>query len=198
MNLKGFQKKYESDRFYEEAFVYDMYGPVRKLGPLNTVIDLGALAGEFSFWIYDQAEKIYAIEPTKSQYEELVDNVRAFDAPKIHSCRLAISDQARKGHMIDQVRGGQVLSSDATLTPDDVDVITLNMFMQRHKIEHVDVLKVDIEGGEKQTFDSPDFAEIAYKIDYIIGEHVESASGQTLGQYGFTAERYEYGTIFKR
>jgi len=64
-------------RWFSEVFYDEIYKPVRKLGTLKTVIDLGSTCGEFSLWVYPQAEKIFAIEPHWGAFNHLAENVSA-------------------------------------------------------------------------------------------------------------------------
>src|SRR3990167_5676746 len=81
-------------RWFSEVFYDEIYKPVRKLGTLKTVIDLGSTCGEFSLWVYPQAEKIFAIEPHWGAFNHLAENVRDF--PKIIPFFLAIAGE--NGH----------------------------------------------------------------------------------------------------
>ncbi len=49
--------------------------------------------------------------------------------------------------------------------------------MEEEKIDHVNLLKMDIEGIEFELFGSESFAKIAPKIDTIVGE-IHSYSGR--------------------
>ena len=196
MNLPGYISKYKDDRFYIETFELGVYDPVKELGKVDTVIDIGALAGEFSFWMHDSANKIYAIEPFIDHYKELESNIKEFEFDKVKPFRLAISNKNRKGHMINSNRGGQMLSLDEG-KQDEVPVFTLAQFMKDQGIESVDVLKIDVEDHENLIFNAPDFPTVADKIKFIIGEHT-SGHKETLERLGFVYEVFKYGFIYKR
>ena len=51
-----------------------------------------------------------------------------------------------------------------------VDIITIEEFFKENKIEHIDVMKIDVEGAEYIIFADNSFKNIANKIDFIIGE----------------------------
>ncbi len=198
IQIKKLIEKYKDDRFYKEVFETEVYAPVRELENLDTVIDLGALSGEFSFWISDRAKQVYAIEPEPEHYKELVENIEFVESKNIKPFNIALGDTHRMGHVTVAGRGGSSLSEDATPTDRDVVVYTLATFMKVKEIEHIDVLKVDIENGEKAVFESEDFATVADKIDIIIGEHVAAMSHDRLTELGFTREDYEFGSMYKR
>ena len=47
---------------------------------------------------------------------------------------------------------------------------TLDTVFKENKIEHIDVLKIDVEGTEHMIFGEKSFGNVAPKIDLIIGE----------------------------
>ena len=196
LKLKKLLKKYKDDRFFQEVFDHKVYQPVWDLGEIDTVIDLGAVAGEFSFWIADRAKNVYAIEPEPEQFKELENNIDFVEAKNIHPVKYALGKENRTGHVTIAGRGGSSLSEDETSTDRDVIVLTLAKYMEVEKIKHVDVLKVDIECGETAVFGSEDFKKVSYKIDFIIGEHVGATSRDVLESFGFVYKEYAFGSYF--
>ena len=183
-------------RFFQEVFVHEIYKPVRDLGQVNTVIDLGGCTGEFSLWVYPQAEHIYAIEGDKEAFESLKENLSDFPNVSVHN--IALGDRNRTGHMTTGASlGGKSLSLDETATPEDIQVKTLATFMKEEGIEHVNVLKVDIEGGEDAIFNDPEFEDVADKIDFIIGEHLGGVT-ERLIKLGFNYEHHGSNVTFER
>ena len=198
INLTPLLKKYDSDRFFNEVFVDKIYDPVSKLGKLNTVIDLGACTGEFSYWVYDQAEKIYAIEPIKKYYRQMEDIVEQYKLDKLKPFNLAIGSYNGRGFMNEDLKKGAAkLNGASEVSTRPTEVRTLATFMKENDIEFVDVLKIDIEGGELGVFSSSDFGKVADKIKFIIGEH-GSEIEDLLPKYGFTLRKYLRGFIFER
>ncbi len=198
MKLEEYKEKYKDDRFYYEVFVHKIYDPALEVKH-DIIMDLGACAGEFSFYMSDKAKKIYAIEPFHDHYKELVKNIKEFEFNNVIPFNVALGDENRMGHMAEgYARGGAVLSDDKTPTPKDIPVKTLATFMKENNIDNIDVLKVDIEECEKQVFEAPDFEEVAHKIKFIIGEHVGAVSSGILENFGFIKKECPYGMYFKR
>lgn len=183
-------------RFFNEVFFDGVYQPVKDLGNGNVCLDVGACTGEFSLWVSNQFSKIYAIEPVKSLYENLKDTVSGFT--NIEAVNIALGGEDRNGHMIGGEEGESTLSEDTTPTKDDVPVLTLASFMKKINIDYIDCLKIDIENGEKNVFESKDFEEVADKIKFIIGEHLASMSKDRLESLGFRMRDYKHGHIFER
>lgn len=191
-NIQGLLDKYLNDgaeRFFHDVFEKQEYAPARNQ-KADVVLDIGALAGEFSAYIYDQAEKIYAIEPYGEHYKELISNIKEFGLKKIKPFRLALSNYNGKGYMIGGSRGGNVLinesGSDKT---EKVKVKTLATFMKDNNIKHVNILKIDVEAAENLIFRSDDFKKVAKKIDFIIGEHLGGLQS-LFKNFGFKVNEY--------
>lgn len=183
-----------SNRFFDEVVIQEIYKPVRKLGSLGTVIDLGACTGEFSLWVYNQAVKVYAIEADIEAFNHLKENVRDF--LRIFPVNIGIAGENGKRGLSGGTIGAKSISN---LGGDTVEIVakTLASFMAEEKIDKVDCLKIDVESAEKEIFEAKDFPEVADKIRYIIGEHLEP-SKLVLETHGFKFEVYEHGQIFKR
>ena len=179
-------------RFFEEVFVTEIYKPVRKLGNVGVVIDLGATTGEFSLWIYPQAEKIFAIEANKKAFGYLKENVKDFN--KIKPLFLAIAGKNGKMEVWGESLGSSTVVYSQGSGINRVKAQTLATFIQKNNIEQVDCLKIDVESAEKEIFKAEDFSKVADRIKYIIGEHLEGSKA-LLEACGFKIENYEHGLV---
>ena len=177
-NIAGLLEKYktiEGERFFQELFEAKEYEPLLER-KADVVLDVGACAGEFAAYIYDKAGKIYCFEPFSKHYEELEENVKEFELDKIRPYRLAIGDIKGLARLTtNDFRGGNKLT-EAIENTELVPVTTLKQFLLNNNIDHVDILKIDIEGGEYKVFTAKEFAEVAPKIDVIIGEHLNNVN----------------------
>ena len=189
-------KKIEEERFFGETFENNQYALALN-EPADIVLDIGALAGEFSAYIYDKAKVIYAVEPYVRHYKELVDNIAEFGLSKIKPYHLAIAGQNGQANLAVQSRGGHRLSEDANKNTQKVIGKTLAQFMKDENIEHVNRLKIDAEDAETQIFRAPDINEAIDKIDYIIGEHLGPIENELIS-YGFTKTAGIPNSVFKR
>lgn len=196
-NIQGLREKYKkipTERFFAEIFEQDEYQAVLGL-KTPVVLDVGALAGEFSAYIYDQAEVIYALEPLPSAYAELLENVTAFGLTNVRPLQLALAGETTKRFLTEEAqRGGHALVDDTFAFPKiQVEAISLPDFMREYKIDHIDLLKIDIEGGEHGIFTSKDFPAIASKLDRIIGEHLGDEVKEALERAGFVMQEQKPG-----
>ena len=188
VNIKGLLDKYskiENERFFNEVYVKKEYeAAINKKA--DVVVDVGACAGEFGAYIYDKAGVIYALEPYSEHFAELESNVSEFNLTKIKPYKLALSNYDGIGTLVIGGRGAHRLvigeGSDKT---EKVQVSTLACFMKNVEIDHIDILKIDIENGEGNVFTAPDFESIANKISFIIGEHAGDGIPDILRKLGF-------------
>lgn len=187
-------------RFIDEVFDEEIYrGAVPKL----TIIDLGAYEGEFSFYCYNFAKKIYAIEPDPRPYAILEKRIRKYDLDKIQCFPIAIGDSRKERIFHASGYGGSRLLSGGDmehLGKGEIIVKSMSIadFIEENKIDHVDILKVDIENGEDEVFSGEEFAKVVDKIDVIIGEHLGGVKA-TLLHFGFTCtETHGQNLLFER
>ena len=198
--IKGFLKKYENlgDRFFNEIIVGGEY----KLAlneKASVIVDVGALAGEFGVYMYKKARTIYALEPFSEHFEELETNIRDFNLKKIKAFKLALSDYNGEGTLIIGGRGGhKLVAGGGSEKTEKVQIKTLASFMNDEGIKHVDILKIDIELGEREVFGSDDFAEVADRINFIIGEHANNKTIDDLRNNKFFLVNTPRGFIAKR
>lgn len=128
--------------------------------PPRVIVDAGANIGLTSVFYasrYPQA-RVIAIEPEKSNFELLVRNAVAFR--NVIPVRAALWNEDRELSLVDPGRGhygfrttaGESLP--ATRVIAKVPGLTMNRLMRDHAIGHIDILKVDIEGAEKELFEN--------------------------------------------
>ncbi|KAM3098416.1 FkbM family methyltransferase [Phormidesmis sp. 146-12] len=125
----------------------------------GVVIDVGANVGEYSNKVrrLSQTAKIYAFEPHPITFEKLSDQASQHHYTAINA---ACSDIQGKLKLYDY-QGDQSGSTHASLYQDvisnihkgaseswEVDVITLDEFIQHSNLDHIRLLKVDTEGNE--------------------------------------------------
>ena len=118
------------------------------------IVDAGANVGYTIlrfFQQFPQAE-IIAIEPDQANLEQLARNCSGYENLKVeakalwsHAARLAISNPnaASNAFIVVEDEAGAI---EATSIPD---------IMNRHSLDCIDLLKIDIEGSEKEVFEHP-------------------------------------------
>lgn len=185
--------KYQNDRFFKEIFNEKEYQIIKRIG---TIVDVGACAGEFSFWLYDEADKIYAIEPDPEEYKELEANIQEFGLDKVIPFNIALSDHNGEQELSEGGRGGHTLIGEKVATSKTVKTQTLTTFVTESNIETIDLLKIDIEDGERLVFGSNDFPEITPRIKKIVGEHLHCEN--ILLNCGFKISKFDHLWLAER
>ena len=189
-------------RFVDEVFEAEIY----KSGvPQLTIIDLGAYEGEFSFYCFNFAKKIYADEPDPRPYAILEERIKKYDlGDRVEAFPLAISNSKGERTLHASGYGGsRILPDDDTRYPSKEKITVPSMsladFMSEKSIDYVDILKVDIEGLEDEVFNGSEFAKVADKIGTIVGEvHQGYEVRRSLEKYGFAYTPWTQGFTAKR
>lgn len=121
------------------------------LGDTHVVVDLGANIGAFSVYagsLHDEA-LVIAVEPEPHNLELLKENIKQNGMEKkIKVEPVCITDVDGDETYITDEHGGsnQFDWQDKPYTR--VKTLTLAGLLKKHKLEYVDVLKIDVEGAE--------------------------------------------------
>ena len=155
-------------RFIDEVFFSEIY---KSVCPRLTVVDLGAYEGEFSFYCLPFAKDIYAVEPDPTPFSVMNGMVTKYKLEEVvRVFPVAISSETKMGLLHASGGGGSAVANE----PDDktvkVQLYTLNDFLEQNKIDHVDILKMDVESSEKDILVGQGIEEALSKVDLIVGE----------------------------
>lgn len=163
---------------YKQMFYEDIYSHCY-LTNLETVIDIGANVGLFSLYMLKKhnCKRIYAIEPTKKAFSQLSDSLRDETNASVHKLAIhnfdgkskikSVEDNSTISGFIDDVHP----YTNHNMKEEEVDVVTLNRFMNDHNLDHVDLIKIDIEGSEYDVIDSLSDVDILKSDRYLIEYH---------------------------
>ena len=123
----------------------------------RVVIDAGAYTGLSSVYFaarYPDA-KVIAIEPEKSNFDVLVRNIKSFE--NIVPIQAALWKEETEVRLYDPGRGHwgyQTIDSKSQgETKQSVPSVTIESVMYDHDISFIDILKLDIEGAEKEVLE---------------------------------------------
>lgn len=142
-------------------------GPVlsRMERDLTVVFDIGANVGDVSCYLlhYFPRATVHAFEPCRATYETLVANVaRAGLSDRFRPHRLGFFDQETVGTLHVATAHGansmvppgeeylQVNPHIATIGTEQIPLMRLDDFVDRERIDHIDLVKIDVEGVELQ------------------------------------------------
>lgn len=166
VRVKGLTHRFElrpgttDAKVFQEVFLfrsYDLAVPNPKV-----ILDGGGNIGLTSIFFatkYPQA-KIYTVEPSDTNYELLLRNVQPYTAiTPIHSA-LWNKDTSLKIKDKNENQWAFTVEESAADDPDAFNAICLASLMKRYDIEYIDILKLDVEGAERELF--------AENVDYWI------------------------------
>lgn len=156
----------------EEIYKHKVYDPYLKDKKDLTIIDLGANIGLWSYYAYPKAKILYSIEPALEHYQCLVTMAVSNEMHNLVPIQKAISNSNGKATFYhnDNITMYSLSEAVGQGESEQVETITLDNLFKEHKIEHVDFMKVDVEGAESDVFGGDGFDKVKDKIDVILGE----------------------------
>ena len=160
---------------YQQVFIDQEYDFLVKTQP-KVIIDAGANIGLASIYFtnkYPDA-KIIAIEPEQSNFELLKENIAPY--PNIIPIQAALWHKNEEINLIDPGLGKVGFMTEKKNpskslpgnTCQIVEAITIDKIMKDYNLEKIDILKMDIEGAEREVFS--DTSAWIEKVDSLIVE----------------------------
>jgi len=164
------------------------------------VMDLGANIGNTSLFYAPFVKQVHSFEPNPLIFEALAKNTTKEKNIAIHNYGVSYKNTTFSMHSKEKNDPPQTLYLDKPEHSQAAEFKTIDTIFEECKIDHVDVLKADIEGSEYVLFCSSGFAKVADKIDTIIGEaHYMSQNSASpdfipliLADYGFKTEFLDF------
>jgi len=150
-----------------------------------TIFDVGAFTGEtaliYNKYFKNQCE-IYSFEPYENSFLELKKHTSAFENIKPFNIALGNNDELAQLHVNNFLATNSFLPSDPdgvkawgvglleTKTKVDVPMQTIDIFIREHKINQIDILKMDTQGSEYLVLEGAEKSMKAGKIKIIFAE----------------------------
>lgn len=155
--------------------------PLHLLPPLESpvIFDVGAHIGSFSVfacqYYRNQNPRVFAFEPNRKNFRYLEDNVERNAVSKncVKLFPYALSDHDGMGKLdISTSHDAYTLAENPKGAYEECPVRTLPSLVKEIGIEHIDILKMDIEGGEYRVFShEPTFEFIKNSVSFLFIEH---------------------------
>lgn len=187
----------DTTRFIREVLEDGEYGFLFKN---LVVVDAGCNIGAFSLWVLPYAKHIHAIDVAPANIENLKKTIVDNHIPNITTHCLALAGRNGPRWVSahgDTAGGGGWQIRDLPGDGIVADGYTLKTFMEVAKLNHIDVLKLDIEGAEQEVLMAEDFPKD--KVNTIIGEiHADADLKDILEPLGYTYERMGSHFIARR
>jgi FkbM family methyltransferase len=157
----------------------------------KTILDAGANVGLSAIYFATRFPnaKIVAIEPERANFELLLRNVAPY--PNVTCLRKALVGAPRTVSIVDPGEGSWAFQAapagdDQKAHIDKVEGVTVSDVMRTFGWTHIDLLKLDIEGSEKEVFEAG--RPWIDNVDIIVAElHDALRRGCSLAFYSATA-----------
>lgn len=160
----------------DETYIKSIYKPFVTGKKLPVIVDFGANQGITSYYFSQYADKLYSVEPAKEHLQTLSEMITRNKITNMTLCPYAISNQNGETKFYKN-DNPTMFSLEATVNKKDdyeeVETVTIESFMQREKIDTIDLLKMDLEGSESQVITSEEFKRVCSRIKVIVGEYHE-------------------------
>lgn len=125
----------------------------------DVVIDVGAFMGSYSLLaskLTGENGRVYAFEPNPDYFKKLKRNILLNNFHNIQAFDLALSNKKGVVKFYPASSGSSLVKNVAErlinkkIKPIKVKTITLNDFISKEKIGHIDFIKIDVEGWDLQ------------------------------------------------
>jgi FkbM family methyltransferase len=159
MNLNNFDWGKTSEKFKKQVIeeVFNGVSDYEKFFEVNEgdiVVDIGATVGEFTYSILDKKPKhCYVVEPLPTFFDTLKKN--------LHGHPVSFTNAAITSDKFCKINWDGFNES--------VNTLTFKEFITLNRLEHIDFLKFDCEGGEYDIF-SEENVEFLKQIPKMVGE----------------------------
>jgi FkbM family methyltransferase len=139
------------------SLIHGEYDPIQCDNP-SVIIDVGANVGTSAVYFtkrYPNA-KVLAIEPEQENYSILLRNTKKYQ--NIIPIRTALWGEKSTRAIQDRLTGpwGYTLAETTNKTKSTdqrVECTTIDALLNDYNLNHIDILKMDIEGSEKSVFE---------------------------------------------
>tara|TARA_R110002060_G_scaffold66159_1_gene74999 strand:+ start:2 stop:1813 length:1812 start_codon:yes stop_codon:yes gene_type:complete len=181
--IKKMKKEFnwgESSEWYKstiqgEIFDNNCYESIYPVREGDVVLDLGGSIGPFTWDVMDKASKVYVMEPTKAGCDTIKLNTEGFNVEVIEK---ALGFVTNKTYEEIWTHNG----NDNKL--EQCTILSFQDFLREYKIDKIDFIKTDCEGGEYALFTEATMPFLLNNVRSIVGEwHLGSPGGKVEFRY---------------
>lgn len=145
----------------KNLFLFDIYekNTVRHLlkmvKPGMTFFDVGSNIGTYSVLLAHFLPKgeVFSFEPLTKNFENLQHNITLNNFHNIHAHKLGLSDRHRECEIFyianeSNLGSASLKRKNASQQSETIKMVDLDSFCNEHKIDNIDIMKIDVEGAE--------------------------------------------------
>lgn len=118
------------------------------------VFDVGANKGQFISHVsqlFPRTTRFFSFEPSKATFGHLRTNVQKWKLPNVTLFNLGLSESPSKQSLYTDSEGSTRASlyhDETQHSVEEIELTTLDLICQQQNINHIDFLKIDVEGHE--------------------------------------------------
>lgn len=181
---------------FRQVFVYKEYNFEMPISP-KVIIDGGGNIGLASVFFANRFNeaRIICIEPDTSNFDVLQRNTKPYN--RVTCVQAGVWHRPANLQVVDQGYGhwGFMVKEVAPSEPDSIYSVSISQIMQEHNLVEIDLLKLDIEGSEKEVF-TENYSDWLPKTKVLVVElHDRMKAGtsqaffKAIASYNFSVEQ---------
>src|SRR3990167_3082557 len=165
---------------FSKVFKEKIYEPYLSGKKDLTIVDIGSCIGVTALYFSQFAKRMVCVEPSKEHLEFLTKMVEFNELKDVSLINKAIYIKPGSYPLFHPNYGNKTMftlfANIGAESSEPVEAITIEDLFIQEKLDHVDFLKMDIEGTEDEVLAHTSFRNVADKIDTIVVEgHVWNA-----------------------
>lgn len=196
-------RKNTSDKFvFRQIFIDKDYDIDFRIKP-QIIIDAGANTGLSAIFFTNKfpKAKVFSIEPENSNFKCLLENTKYYknilclqnalsNIPnqKIETISLGLGKWGFTTRVINDIENSK--------NENIINSITIDEIVSEYNIKHIDILKIDIEGGEKELFES-NYSKWIPITKYIIIEFHDRMKDRCKDTFFNAINKYNFSYFIK-
>lgn len=188
---------------FDQVFLRDQYN-IHFPFELKNIIDAGANIGLASVYFshkYPQSN-IVAIEPSKENFEILSQNIAPYLNVKAFCKGLWNKDVHLAITNTDGVKNAFMVAETTAGDPNSIPAICIPTIMREQAWDKIDLLKIDIEGSEKEVFETnyetwlPKTRAVVIELHDNMKRGTSKSVFKAISQYNFSFDMQDENLIF--
>ena len=157
-----------------EIYKDRVYAPILEGKKDLTIIDVGANVGLTTYYFSQFASKVISLEPSKDHFAcllQMLDYNKIKNVIPLNMALYMTDGEFELGHNQNKTMYSLHLAvKDNSLPSEQVPAVSFATLFKDQKLDHVDFVKLDVEGSEYEILGHSTFAEVAPKIDSMLIE----------------------------